>query len=368
MLERALHVARRVVLFDQAEIDLAGFDVGAHHLDAHAVAQAITLAGALAEHHVLGLVVVEVVLAEFGDVNQAFDEDVVDRDEHAEAGHRADGAVVFVADAVLHEIGLQPGVDIAGGVVGAALGHRAVGADFHQALGGQFLALQHGLDAAMHQQVGITADRRGEVGVGLVGQAEVPLVVGAVDRLPERTQHHGLQQAVIGTRLDLLQQRCVILGVRLVAAAEVEAEFGEEAAQRGEFLRRRAFVHAVQRRLLVLVQVIRRADVGRQHAFLDDAVGVVADHRHDVLDLALVVELDLRFGRTEIDRAALGARFQQGAEQFVQRLQVRHQRGLFLVRLGCAGEPVPHLVVGEARMRKDHRRVEAVFLDRCRCC
>jgi len=53
LLERALHVVRRAVLFDQAEIDLAGFDIGAQHLDAHAVAQAIALAGPLAEHHVL---------------------------------------------------------------------------------------------------------------------------------------------------------------------------------------------------------------------------------------------------------------------------------------------------------------------------
>jgi hypothetical protein len=59
---------------------------------------------------------------------------------------------------------------------------------------------------------------------------------------------------VVGAILDLLQQRGVILGVRLVAAAEVEAELGEEAAQRGELLRRRAFVDAEQRRLLILVQ------------------------------------------------------------------------------------------------------------------
>jgi len=96
---------------------------------------------------VFALVVVEIILAKLGHVNQALDENIVDRDKHAEAGHRAHRAVVFVADAVLHEVGLQPCIDIAGGVVGTALGQRAMNTDFNQALGGQFLAVQHRLDA-----------------------------------------------------------------------------------------------------------------------------------------------------------------------------------------------------------------------------
>ena len=83
----------------------------------------------------------------------------------------------------------------------------------------------------MHQQVRIAADRRGEVRVGLVGEAEVADVVRAVDRLPQRAQHHGLQQLRIGPALDRREQLGVVLGVRLVAAAQVQAELLEELAQ-----------------------------------------------------------------------------------------------------------------------------------------
>jgi hypothetical protein len=175
-----------------------------------------------------------------------------------------------------------------------------------------FLAGQHGLDRAMHQQVGIAADRRGEVGVVLVGQAEVADVVRAVHRLAQRAQHDRLQQLEIRARLDLLEQLGVVLGLRIVAAAQRQAELAEEGcAGSSAFPRTRRFVDAVEAGLLVLGQEIRGADVGRQHAFLDDAVGVVAHHRHDVLDLALVVEQHLRFGGLEIDRAALAARLVQ---------------------------------------------------------
>ncbi|OGU53066.1 MAG: hypothetical protein A2199_05580 [Hydrogenophilales bacterium RIFOXYA1_FULL_63_33] len=41
MREGALHVEGGILLLDQAEIDLAGLDVGAHDLDAHASTQAM---------------------------------------------------------------------------------------------------------------------------------------------------------------------------------------------------------------------------------------------------------------------------------------------------------------------------------------
>ena len=123
----------------------------------------------------------------------------------------------------------------------------------------------------------------------------------------------------------LLQQLGVILGVRIVAAAQVQAELAEEVAQLLQLFRRRALVDAVQAGCLWLVQEIGSADVGRQHAFLDQAVRVVARDRDDVLDLALFVEHHLGFGGLEVDRAALLARLVQRLVQLVQVLQVRQQ-------------------------------------------
>ena len=62
------------------------------------------------------------------------------------------------------------------------------------------------------------------MGVGLVGQAEMAHIVGAVDGLAQRAQHHRLQQLAVGAVTDALKQRSVVLRVRLVAATQLEAE------------------------------------------------------------------------------------------------------------------------------------------------
>ena len=93
--------------------------------------------------------------------------------------------------------------------------------------------------------------------------------------------------------------------MRLVAAAELQAEGAEEVAQLGQPLGRRSFVDAVERRVLALLEEVRRADVGRQHAFLDQAVGIVALVGFDALDLAVVVEDHARLDGLEVDGAAL---------------------------------------------------------------
>ena len=62
-------------------------------------------------------------------MHQAFDEDVVEGDEDAEGHDRRDAAGELLADAILHVVALEPGFDVARGLVGAALGGRAVQAD-----------------------------------------------------------------------------------------------------------------------------------------------------------------------------------------------------------------------------------------------
>ncbi len=89
-----------------------------------------------------------------------------------------------------------------------------------------------------------------------------------------------------------------------------------------------------------------------------------AGARHDLLDAAVLVADDLRFGGLEVDRAALVALLQQRAVDLVQVQQVGHQV-LALGRLGTARvrEDRRDLVVGESRMRADHRREELVRVD-----
>jgi hypothetical protein len=63
-------------------------------------------------------------------------------------------------------------------------------------------------------------------------------------------------------------------------------------------------VDAVRRWDLVLAKLVGGAHVGRQHALLDQAVGIVALQRHDLLDLLVFIEDDLGLGQFEIDRPA----------------------------------------------------------------
>ena len=204
-----------LALADHAEIDLAAVEVDPADLHPDPAADDVAHAGALAAQLLLDLVEAEVLAAELGDVHQALDVEAVEGDEQAEAGDRADRAAVLLAEVLAHVAALEPGLDVARGLVGTALVGAAMRAgDFpglelaagHQhrrgrqalrllgvlrglrrlgRLGGHrpgvagargelvALAADQRLDDAMHQQVGIAADRAGEVGVGLVGQAEV---------------------------------------------------------------------------------------------------------------------------------------------------------------------------------------------------
>ena len=68
--------------------------------------------------------------------------------------------------------------------------------------------------------------------------------------------------------------------------------------------------------VITLLQERRRTDVGGKHALLDHPVRIVAHRRHDVLDLALIVEQHHRLDGFEVDCAAPVPR----AEQHLDRI------------------------------------------------
>ena len=179
---------------DDLEQQAAGGDVGLGQFQPQSVAQAERLAGPLADQHLAAFVVAEELLAERPDGDQPVGAGAVERHEQAEAGDAGDAAGEGGADVVGHE-----GRDIA--VHGAALGrhgaplaHGEVLAELGEAalvgVGQPAFAQAVGRDqGAMHDQVGIAADRRGEVGVARQRQAEMAEIVGAVDRLALAAQH-----------------------------------------------------------------------------------------------------------------------------------------------------------------------------------
>src|SRR5271170_519507 len=62
---------------------------------------------------------------------------------------------------------------------------------------------EQGFGDAVNDQIGITPDRRGEVGVAGSGEGKMALVLLAVTRLLERAQHEVRENALFGLAGDL---------------------------------------------------------------------------------------------------------------------------------------------------------------------
>ena len=81
-------------------------------------------------------------------------------------------------------------------------------------------------------------------------------------------------------------------------------------------------------------QIVGGRHIRDQHAFFDQAMGIVTYHRNDAFDLAVLSEHDTRLGAVKVDGAAFVARGQQDLEQGIQGLQVRHQLTVLLAQVG----------------------------------
>ncbi len=107
-------------------------------------------------------------------------------DEQAGAGDARDAALEARADAVGEMVRDQPVIGFALGLHGAALGRRNLRGNLRQRrdilAGGQAVGAEVlGADEpTMHDQVGIAANGRGEVGVAAEIQSEVPVVLRRV--------------------------------------------------------------------------------------------------------------------------------------------------------------------------------------------
>ena len=316
------------------------------------------------------------IVRQLGHVDQSVDLRFVEFDEQPEAGHPADGALELAADVLLHPCGAVAIVDLAGGVIGTTRTLRALQRQ-RRHLAWRILerlrprAAERVLDRAMHQQIGITPDRRGEVRVRFQREAEVADVGRVVHRQALAAQQHRFDQGRVGTLADLLQQMGEVARMHLRPRRHAQLEFLEELLQVGVLLLGRSVVDTVGRWYFGGNQKFRRLHVRRDHAFLDQLVRVVALQHAGLHHFAGVAEHEAHLAGLELDRAAALARLGQDREQLVQALDVRQQRAdlrqrvvaqLLQHRIAFRRDRhhrVPDLGVGQARVRMHHRLVES---------
>ena len=303
-------------------------------------------------------------MRQLGHVHQAVDLGFVQLDEQPEAGDAADHAVEYAAHVLFHPRRAVAVVDLARGLVGAPALLRALqGQAHHLAVGVleavRLLARQRVLDGAVHQQVRVAADGRGEVRVRIQRQAEVANVLHRVHRQALAAQQDGLDQRPLRALAHAVEQVGEVLGTHPPPGRHPQLELLEELQQVQVLGFGRLVVDAVRRRDVGLQQELRRLHVGGDHAFLDQLVGVVALEHAGAHHLAAVVEFEAHFGGLELDRPAPRPRARQRLVQAVQVAQLRHELADFLLRLRVVfADRVPHLGVGETRVRVHHRLVE----------
>ena len=386
------------VIAYQAKFDAAAIQIDAADLYSYPGTNLVAYAGALTAQFLACFIKAEIVAAEFGDMHQTFDIECIERDKDAKGRGGGDGAGVFLAQMVAHELALEPGFHIAAGFVSAALVSAAMQASgfpglyggrggfaawlllwLHyarcQAFGhlgfrfarcwqvGQFVAcaLQFSLDDAVHQQVWVAANRAGEVGVSLKCQTKVAAIFWRVEGLHHGAQQHGVNLLRVWPVLGGVGNVLEVFGAGVVANRDTNAKSLEIVAQDLLLFHRRLVVHAVQAQLPALLGEVSSADVGSQHGLFNQLVGFIARARNDFFNAATVVRNDLSLYGFKVHRAACLARLQQGLVGAVQVQQVVDPvLALGGFRSACVGQNGGHFGIGEARMAVHDSRVELV--------
>ena len=237
---------------------------------------------------------------------------------------------------------------IALGVGGIALGVGDMLGGLHQRLRGARLFLK---ERPMHHEIGVAADRRGEVGVFLLGQTVVAERLDGVARPHERLEKANLERLPDRNCAELLQELLDLGLLAQVAARHVVAENFLAILRQAPLFR--LFVDAVNRLQVQLHQARRHRLVRQQHELFDQLVRNVVLHPLDARDPALFVEPDFALGKIQVERAGLEAQPPDALGQLVRVVQHARDR----VRRFRLQER-HYLAVTEAPLGMNHRREE----------
>ena len=396
----------RFVFVDQTEVDFPTIQIDATDLHTHPGADGITNAGSFTAKFLAHFVELKVFATQLGHMDQALDIHRVQRDEDTEARGSGDHPREFFAQMVSHVFAFEPRLDIAAGLIGAALvgaamqtcrfptlqllppffgghllfgrqgfgrfnatgqtlGQLAVGLS-RRGQGWQLIALfpQNGLDNPMHQQIGVTPNGAGEVGVAFKRQAEMTAVKGRVNGLLHGAQQHGVNLLRIRPVFGGLGNGLEFTRRRVVADGHTDTRGAQVIGQQFALFRRGAFMHAEHAGVLALQNKVGAADIGRQHGLFDQAVRLVANTGHNFFNPTALITNNLGFGGLKINRTPPLTRLQQRAVNLVQMQQMRHQ-GFAARGLGASGiaQNGGHFGVGKPCVAEHHGRVKLISMD-----
>ena len=209
---------------------------------------------------------------------------------------------------------------------------------------------------AMHHQVGVAPDGRGEMRVFLLRQPVMAERLDRIARAHERLEESNLQRLADCQPVELLQQLLHLIAVRQIAALNVMAEHLLAIFLKPFVVRR--LVNAIERRTIQAHQPGGHGFVGEQHALFDKLVGNVVLHLLHPQHPALIIEADFGFGEVEVQRAGLESRAPDFLGQGIGVMEHALDRVL-----GTALEQSKHVPVIVTALRADYGRIELRFQD-----
>ena len=166
----------------------------------------------------------------------------------------------------------------------------------------------------MDDEVGIAADGRGEVRVVDLGQAVVADVLRRVDGQLHRPQDLDADELFAGEALGLLEDALEVPRADLGRLGQGQPEIQDEVPELFEVGDAGRRVDPVDRRDLLLREPPGHGDVGGDHEFLDEPMGLVALPGRDREELALLID-ELRLDEVEVEAALGQAASPQGLGQ-----------------------------------------------------
>ena len=293
-------------------------------------------------------------------------EDLAEAGEEARADQAGDLALPRLVPAALEQQVLeQPReADVVGEVLdlgGLALAGRRVRGELGEVVGRRVVALAElAQQRAVHDEVGVAADRRGEVAVRRAREARVAEVARVVAGLLERAQDERRERLAAAAGLRGVRRRRAPRS-RPRAAPRPAGESGSGAGGVGtsrsaSFASERsidcgsgALVDAVERRPVAAGEERGDVLVRGDHQLLDQHVGVRLALEPRLGDAALL-EAEHDLGRRDLERAAREAAAAQLGRDLVGQRELLEDLRRCLAPL--------RLPVGQPRVRADHRAVE----------